>query len=58
MAYLRPFTSLSFVLTSLAGFFYSMGMFIPITFMVTYGEFVGLSDDMAGYLVSIFNAAR
>ncbi|KAM6514104.1 hypothetical protein FALCPG4_015267 [Fusarium falciforme] len=57
MAYLRPFTSLSFVLTSLAGFFYSMGMFIPITFMVTYGEYVGLSDDMAGYLVSIFNAA-
>ncbi|KAF5608294.1 major facilitator superfamily transporter [Fusarium subglutinans] len=57
IAYLRPFTSLSFVLTSLAGFFYSMGMFIPITFMVTYGEHVGLSNNMAGYLVSIFNAS-
>ncbi|VTT69321.1 unnamed protein product [Fusarium fujikuroi] len=57
MAYLRPFTSLSFVLTSMAGFFYSMGMFIPITFMVTYGEYVGLSNNMAGYLVSIFNAS-
>ncbi|KAM5513784.1 monocarboxylate permease-like protein [Fusarium oxysporum f. sp. phaseoli] len=57
VAYLRPFTSLSFVLTSLAGFFYSMGMFIPITFMVTYGEHVGLSNNMAGYLVSIFNAS-
>ncbi|KAF5691906.1 transporter MCH4 [Fusarium circinatum] len=40
-----------------AGFFYSMGMFIPITFMVTYGEHVGLSNNMAGYLVSIFNAS-
>ncbi|KAF5717288.1 monocarboxylate transporter [Fusarium globosum] len=58
MAYLRPFTSLSFVLTSLAGFFYSMGMFIPITFMVTYGAHVGLSNNMAGYLVSIYNASR
>ncbi|KAF5247319.1 hypothetical protein FANTH_6410 [Fusarium anthophilum] len=57
IAYLRPFTSLSFILTSLAGFFYSMGMFIPITFMVTYGEHVGLSNNMAGYLVSIFNAS-
>ncbi|KAG7418924.1 MFS transporter asaE [Fusarium oxysporum f. sp. rapae] len=57
IAYLRPFTSLAFVLTSLAGFFYSMGMFIPITFMVTYGEHVGLSNNMAGYLVSIFNAS-
>ncbi|KAF5990111.1 monocarboxylate transporter [Fusarium bulbicola] len=57
VAYLRPFTSLSFILTSLAGFFYSMGMFVPITFMVTYGEYVGLSNNMAGYLVSIFNAS-
>ncbi|KAF5711906.1 transporter MCH4 [Fusarium mundagurra] len=57
IAYLRPFTSLSFILTSFAGFFYSMGMFIPITFMVTYGEHVGLSNSMAGYLVSIFNAS-
>ncbi|RBR06773.1 hypothetical protein FVER53590_12628 [Fusarium verticillioides] len=57
IAYLRPFTSLSFILTSLAGFFYSMGMFIPVTFMVTYGEHVGLSNSMAGYLVSIFNAS-
>ncbi|KAG5774085.1 hypothetical protein H9Q72_000374 [Fusarium xylarioides] len=58
VAYLRPFASLSFILTSLVGFFYSMGMFIPITFMVTYGEHVGLSNNMAGYLVSIFNASR
>lgn len=57
-AYLRPFTSLSFVLTSLTGFFYSMGMFIPITFMVTYGAHVGLSNNWAGYLVSIYNASR
>ncbi|KAF5642220.1 transporter MCH4 [Fusarium tjaetaba] len=57
IAYLRPFTSLSFILTSLAGFFYSVGMFIPITFMVTYGEHAGLSNSMAGYLVSIFNAS-
>lgn len=38
MAFIRPFKDLPFLLTALASFFYSMGMFIPITFMVTYGN--------------------
>ncbi|KAH7222548.1 uncharacterized protein BKA55DRAFT_584679 [Fusarium redolens] len=33
-------------------------MFIPINFTVTYGGHVGLSNKMAGYLVSISNASR
>jgi predicted MFS family arabinose efflux permease len=47
-----------FLLTAFAGFFYSMGMFVPITFLVTYGRSVGMSPELAGYLVSMFNAAR
>lgn len=56
--YFRNFTDVPFVLTALASFFYSMGMFIPITYIVTYGEYVGMRTSLAGYLVSIFNAAR
>lgn len=58
MAFVRPFGDPAFLLTALAGFFYSMGMFIPITFMVTYGTHVGMSPGMALYLVPIFNGAR
>ncbi|KAL6251783.1 hypothetical protein RBB50_001993 [Rhinocladiella similis] len=57
MAFVRPFGDPAFLLTALAGFFYSMGMFIPITFMVTYGTHVGMSPGMALYLVPIFNGA-
>ncbi|KAG8415050.1 hypothetical protein J3458_008932 [Metarhizium acridum] len=56
--FFRAFKDPAFSLTALAGFFYSMGMFIPIIFMVTYGVHVGMSTSLAGYLVSIFNAAR
>ncbi|KAL3484688.1 MFS monocarboxylate transporter [Aspergillus germanicus] len=56
-SYFKGFSDEPFVLMALASFFYSMGMFIPITYMVTYGEHVGLSTGLAGYLVSIFNAA-
>ncbi|KAI5457843.1 major facilitator superfamily domain-containing protein [Mariannaea sp. PMI_226] len=56
-AFVRPFAETPFLLTALAVFFYSMGMFIPITFMVTYGTHVGMSTSLAGYLVPIFNAA-
>jgi nitrate/nitrite transporter NarK len=57
-AFLQPLVDPPFLLTALAAFFYSMGMFIPITFLVTYGEHVGMSSKLAGYLVSIFNGAR
>ncbi|GLA14127.1 hypothetical protein AnigIFM62618_011548 [Aspergillus niger] len=56
-SYLKNFTDIPFVLVTLASFFYSMGMFIPITYIVTYGQHVGMRTSLAGYLVSIFNAA-
>jgi MFS family permease len=52
--YLRLFKEEAFLLTALTSFFYSMGMFIPITFMVTYGEHMGMETGLAGYLVPIF----
>lgn len=56
--FFRAFKDPAFCLTALASFFYSVGMFVPITFMVTYGLHVGMSTSLASYLVSIFNAAR
>ncbi|OJJ46593.1 hypothetical protein ASPZODRAFT_96897 [Penicilliopsis zonata CBS 506.65] len=53
--FVRPLASPVFLCTVLASFFYAMGMFIPITFMQTYAESVGMSG--AGYIVSIYNAA-
>ncbi|OAA80553.1 Major facilitator superfamily domain, general substrate transporter [Akanthomyces lecanii RCEF 1005] len=55
--FFRAFKDPAFCLTALASFFYSVGMFVPITFMVTYGLHVGMSTSLASYLVSIFNAA-
>jgi nitrate/nitrite transporter NarK len=57
-SYFKGFSDIPFMLMALASFLYSMGMFIPITYLVTYGEHVGLGTSLAGYLVSIFNAAR
>ncbi|KAL7893516.1 MFS general substrate transporter [Trichoderma sp. SZMC 28014] len=56
-ALINSFKDIPFLLTAFAGFFYSMGMFIPITFLVTYGRSVGMSPQLAGYLVSMFNGA-
>lgn len=57
-AFFTAFKDPPFLLLALAGFFYSMGMFIPITFLVTYGRSAGMSPELAGYLVSMFNGAR
>lgn len=56
--FFRAFNDPAFCLTAMASFFYTVGMCIPITFMVTYGVHVGMSTSLASYLVSIFNAAR
>ncbi|KAJ5621358.1 monocarboxylate permease [Penicillium herquei] len=53
---IRHFGDPAFLLTVLASFFFSMGMCIPITFLVTFGEAVGMSAKMAGYLAAIYNA--
>ncbi|KAJ5733526.1 major facilitator superfamily domain-containing protein [Penicillium malachiteum] len=53
--YIRHFADPAFLLTVLASFFFSMGMRIPITFLVTFGEVVGMSAKMAGYLAAIYN---
>lgn len=57
-SFFAAFKDPPFLLLAMAGFFYSMGMFIPITFLVTYGRSVGISPELAGYLVSMFNGAR
>ncbi|KAL6799319.1 major facilitator superfamily domain-containing protein [Trichoderma sp. SZMC 28013] len=56
-SFFAAFKDPPFLLLAMAGFFYSMGMFIPITFLVTYGRSVGMSPELAGYLVSMFNGA-
>ncbi|KAK1240371.1 hypothetical protein MKX07_004399 [Trichoderma sp. CBMAI-0711] len=56
-AFFTTFKDPPFLLLALAAFFYFMGMFIPITFMVTYGRSRGMSTELSRYLVAMFNAA-
>jgi hypothetical protein len=56
--YTSPFTEVPFVLLVLAsccGFF---AMFVPINYVVLEAQEDGVSRDLAGYLLTILNAAR
>jgi MFS family permease len=56
--YTSPFSEVSFVLLMLAsccGFF---AMFVPINYIVLEAQEDGVNRDLAGYLLTILNAAR
>ncbi|RDW85368.1 hypothetical protein BP5796_03693 [Coleophoma crateriformis] len=52
-----PFTEKPFLLLALASFFIYIGGFLPFTFIIVQAEAVGMSANLASYLVSIVNAA-
>lgn len=56
--FIRPFKDLSFRLTSLGGFFFFMGLFIPFNFISLQAEHLKMSTSLGGYLIPILNAAR
>lgn len=54
-----PFKELPFVMLLLGIFVLTYGIFIPITFLAVQGfQEAHMSEEMAQYLVSIFNTAR
>jgi hypothetical protein len=54
-----PFTEFPFVLLLLGTFVLTHGIFIPIDYLAVQGfQEAHMSEEMAQYLVSIFNAAR
>ncbi|KAJ4198838.1 hypothetical protein NW767_008829 [Fusarium falciforme] len=57
--YAAPFTEIPFVMLLLGIFVLTYGIFIPIDYLAVQAfQEAHVSDEMAQYLVSIFNAAR
>lgn len=52
-----PFKEPTYALVVVAAFFFFFGMFLPFTFIVLEAKYYGMSASLAGYLVSILNAA-
>jgi len=57
MEFVRPLQELPFVLTASGSFFFFMGMFLPINYIILEATSVGMGAGLAQYLVSILNAA-
>lgn len=58
MDFIDPLFEVPYLLTGIASFLYYFGMFIPFSYIILSGTANGMSQDLAGYLVPILNAAR
>ena len=58
MEFLLPLTEMPFVLLTLGSFLFFLGMFLPINFLILQAQARGMSTNLAGYLIPIFNAVR
>lgn len=54
----EPFLDTRFNLVTISSFLFFMGLFIPINFIEVQAAASGMSTRLAGYLISILNAAR
>ena len=54
----EPFTDIRFNLLTFASFLFFMGLFIPFNFIEIQALSGGMSTRLAGYLLSMLNAAR
>ena len=57
MEFVRPLKEPPFFLTVFAAFLFFFGMFLPFTFVILSAEYNGMGANLAGYLLSILNAA-
>ena len=55
--FLRPYLEMPFFFTVIASFLFFFGMFLPFTFVILSAEYHGMGASLAGYLLSILNAA-
>ena len=57
--YLTPFTEYPFSLLLLGLFFLTFGIYLPVVYLASSGYQVAhMSEELAQYLIPIFNAAR
>ena len=57
MEFLHPYKEVPFFLTVFSAFLFFFGMFLPFTFIILSAQQNGMGANLAGYLVSILNAA-
>ena len=57
MEFVRPYRELPYFLTVFGAFLFFFGMFLPFTFVILSAQYHGMSTNLAGYLLSILNAA-
>lgn len=58
MEFVLPLKEPPFVLLTLGSFLFFLGMFLPINFLILQAQAEGMSTNLAGYLIPIFNAVR
>jgi hypothetical protein len=54
----EPLKDTKFNLVTASSFFFFLGLFIPINFIEVQAIHNGMSTRLAGYLLSVLNAAR
>lgn len=56
--FIKPFTERAYVMTVASAFLYFLGLFVPINYIAAQAINLGMSQDLAQYLIPILNAAR
>jgi len=56
--FFKPFTERAYLLTVSSAFLYFLGLFLPINYIEAQAIQLGMSQDLAQYLIPILNAAR
>jgi MFS family permease len=55
--FVAPFSEPPFLVLTIGSFFIYVGGFLPFNFLIAQAKASGMSDDLAGYLIPIVNAA-
>ncbi|KAF4472878.1 hypothetical protein FALBO_225 [Fusarium albosuccineum] len=55
--FFKPFTERAYVFTVASAFMYFLGLFVPINYIAAQATQLGMSQDLAQYLIPILNAA-
>ena len=58
MDFIRPLEETRFLFVVLGSFFFFWGLFLPINYIVSYAQFNGMSQSLAGYQLAILNTGR
>lgn len=56
--YIKPFTETQFLMLVISLSLFSFGLFLPFNFITAQAQTLGMSSNMANYLVAILNATR